>query len=57
MIGQSDGQRILAALLPAIEAAAANAATATLDDLGGATFRSDIASLAHETQYTRLFRS
>ena len=57
IIGQTDGQRIIAALLPAIEAAAAFAATATLEDLGGAAFRSDIASLAHETQYTRLFRS
>jgi urease accessory protein len=30
---------------------------ATLDDLGSATFRADLASLRHETQYTRLFRS
>ena len=57
VIGQTDGQRIIAALLLAIEAVAAFAAKATLDDLGGAAFRSDIASLAHETQYTRLFRS
>ena len=57
VIGQTDGQRIIAALLPAVEDAALVAATATLDDLGGAAFRSDIASLAHETQYTRLFRS
>ncbi len=57
VIGQSDGQRIIAALLPAVETAATTAAAASLDDLGGAAFRSDIASLAHETQYTRLFRS
>lgn len=57
VIGQTDGQRTIAALLPALEAAACYARTATLDDLGGAAFRSDIASLAHETQYTRLFRS
>ena len=57
VVGQSDGQRIIASLLPAIELAAQYAATATTDDLGGAAFRSDIASLAHETQYTRLFRS
>ena len=31
--------------------------TAALDDLGGCAFRSDLASLRHETQYTRLFRS
>jgi urease accessory protein len=30
---------------------------ASLDDLGSATFRADLASLRHETQYTRLFRS
>jgi urease accessory protein len=30
---------------------------ASLDDLGGVTFRSDIAAMRHETQYTRLFRS
>ncbi len=57
VIGQSDGQRIIAALLPSVETAATTAAAASLDDLGGAAFRSDIASLAHETQYTRLFRS
>ena len=30
---------------------------ASLDDLGSATFRADLASMRHETQYTRLFRS
>ena len=30
---------------------------ATLDDLGSAAFRADIASMRHESQYTRLFRS
>ena len=30
---------------------------ASLDDLGSATFRADLASMLHETQYTRLFRS
>ena len=57
IVGQTDGQRVLAALLPAAEELAALAAGATLDDLGGAAFRSDLASLRHETQYTRLFRS
>jgi urease accessory protein len=56
-IGQTDGQRVTAALLPRIRETAAYAETSTLDDLGGAAFRSDIASLRHETQYTRLFRS
>ena len=35
----------------------ARALEASLDDLGSATFRADLASLRHETQYTRLFRS
>ena len=57
VIGHTDGQRVIAGLLPSLEAAARAAEASTLDDLGAAAFRSDIASLAHETQYTRLFRS
>lgn len=57
IVGQTDGQRITAALVPALHAAAAGAESATLDDLGGCTLRSDIAALRHETQYSRLFRS
>ncbi len=56
-IGQTDGQRTSAALAPVIEDLAAWALSATLDDLGGAAIRADIASMKHETQYTRLFRS
>jgi urease accessory protein len=56
-LGQTDGQRVLAALEPAIAAAAARAMATALDDLGSASFRADIASMRHETQYTRLFRS
>lgn len=57
IVGQTDGQRITAALVPALHAAAEAAGRATLEDLGGCAFRSDIASLRHETQYSRLFRS
>ena len=56
-IGQTNAQRILAALMPTIRKTAILASTSTLDDLGSAAFRSDLASLRHETQYTRLFRS
>jgi urease accessory protein len=56
-LGQTDSQRVLAALEPTINATAAKALTASLDDLGSATFRADLASMRHETQYTRLFRS
>lgn len=56
-LGQTDSQRVLAALEPVVVATGARALTASLDQLGGATFRADLASLRHETQYTRLFRS
>jgi urease accessory protein len=56
-IGQTEGQKILAALLPRIKALAREAVCANLADLGGAAFRSDIAAMRHETQYSRLFRS
>jgi urease accessory protein len=56
-IGQTDGQKILAALLPRIEDLAREAQTAGLAGLGGCAFRSDIAAMRHETQYSRLFRS
>src|SRR5207248_8070796 len=56
-LGQSDGQRVLAALEPTIAATVQRALTLSLDDVGGAAFRADLASLLHETQYTRLFRS
>ena len=57
VIGQTDGQRIIADLMPAIVVAADAAHASTLADIGGAAWMSDLASLAHETQYTRLFRS
>jgi urease accessory protein len=56
-LGQTDGQRVLAALEPVVVATAERALLTTLDDVGSAAFRSDIASMRHETQYTRLFRS
>jgi urease accessory protein len=56
-LGQTDGQRVLAALEPVIAAAAARALTTPLEEVGSAAFRADLASLRHETQYTRLFRS
>nr|WP_246562672.1 urease accessory protein UreF [Bradyrhizobium liaoningense] len=56
-LGQTDSQRVLARLEAVVAATASRALNATLDDLGSATFRADLASLRHETQYTRLFRS
>jgi urease accessory protein len=57
VVGQSDGQRVIAALVARARELAAVAVDSTLDDLGGCAFRSDLAALRHETQYTRLFRS
>ena len=56
-LGQTDSQRVLAMLEPVVVATAGRALVASLDDLGSATFRADLASMRHETQYTRLFRS
>lgn len=56
-LGQTDSQRVLASLEPVVVSTAKRALEASLDDLGSATFRADLSSLRHETQYTRLFRS
>jgi urease accessory protein len=57
VVGQTDGQRVLARLTPLAAAQGAALQGSTLDDLGACAFRSDLASLRHETQYSRLFRS
>ena len=57
IVGQTDGQKVIARLAPALREAAVRAEAMALDDLGGCAFRSDLASLRHETQYSRLFRS
>lgn len=57
VIGQRDGVAVLAGLEPQVIAMAERAARSTLDDLGSATIRAEIASLRHETLTTRLFRS
>jgi urease accessory protein len=56
-LGQTDGQRLLAAFEPVVAATARRATQTPLDDVGSAAFRADHASMSHETQYTRLFRS
>jgi len=56
-LGQTAGLRVLSALDLAVREVAEATRGATLDDLGGACFRSDIAAMRHETQYTRLFRT
>ena len=56
-LGQSVGLRVLAGLEPVILSVVETTGAAGLDDLGGCAFRSDLAAMRHETQYTRLFRS
>jgi urease accessory protein len=56
-IGQNAGLAVLAALHPLIAATARHAENSTLDDLGSAAILSDIASMRHEEQYSRVFRT
>ena len=55
-LGQSEGQSVLAGLEPVLFTVVEDAKAAELADLGSSTFLADIASMAHETQYSRLFR-
>jgi urease accessory protein len=56
-VGQTDGQRVVAALASSARALALDAQRLGLDDLGGCALRSDLASIQHEIQHARLFRS
>ncbi len=56
-LGQSDGQAVISDLAQAVIETADRAPRARLDDIGTATPMVDWLSIAHETQYTRIFRS
>ncbi len=56
-LGPVEGQRMLAALQPAILSAAARAVTATEGDLASTAWGADIAAMRHETMPVRIFRS
>jgi urease accessory protein len=56
-LGQTEGQAVLARLLPVIEGLASRAAEAGLDDLGGCALAGDLAALRHETMEVRIFRT
>jgi urease accessory protein len=56
-LGQTEGQKLLATMEPVVARTAVRALATPLDELGSATFRADLASMQHENQYTRLFRS
>ena len=56
-VKKTGGQRVLAGLEAVLAATAERVLTVPLDKIASATLRADIASMRHETQYTRLFRS
>jgi urease accessory protein len=56
-LGHTEGQQIMTALAPKIELAARKGLTLDLDDIGGSVLLTDVASMQHEMQYSRLFRS
>ena len=56
-LGHTAGQRLLLALSEPIERAVAAASVCSDADLGGSLPGFALASMLHETQYTRLFRS
>lgn len=56
-IGQTAGLHIMKNLILIIAATASRARTSTLDDLGSCTLLADLASMKHETQHSRIFRT
>ncbi|PZW48121.1 urease accessory protein [Humitalea rosea] len=56
-LGQTDGQIATAALIADVARATDMALTTALEEIGSAAPMLDLFSMAHETQYTRLFRS
>ena len=56
-LGQTDGQRVLARLEPLTETVAEKAIATPLEHMGASALMVVLASMKHETQYTRLFRS
>jgi urease accessory protein len=56
-LGQSDGQRAVAAIEPVVAEVAGRAPGCSLDELGTGALAVEHGSMRHETQYTRLFRS
>jgi len=56
-VGQTDGQKITAGLVPLAARVAAAAIAAPPEAIGGVALRADLAAMLHETQYTRLYRS
>lgn len=56
-LGQTNGQRLIKRHTPLCVAIAAEVIEGTLDELSSTAFLSDIASMKHEQQYSRIFRT
>lgn len=56
-IGQTEAQRIVQQLSPLCAEIAADSVEGDLNNLNATTFLSDVASMKHETQYSRIFRT
>ncbi|MBE1283288.1 MAG: urease accessory protein UreF [Rhodobacteraceae bacterium] len=56
-LGQTDSQRLIRDLTPLCAQIAEKAQMAGLEELSSTAFLTDIASMKHETQYSRIFRT
>ncbi|GFM87334.1 urease accessory protein UreF [Pseudomonas cichorii] len=56
-LGQQAAQRLTSELLPLLQQAQQNATAQDIQHIGSAAFGLSLASMAHERQYSRLFRS
>ncbi len=56
-LGQTDGQRILLALTPVLETTATACMGLSLEEVPLSSWGASLASMQHETLYSRLFRS
>lgn len=56
-LGQTEGQALIAQMTPLCAIIAQDAQTGTLDELSSTAFLGDIASMKHEKQYSRMFRT
>ncbi|MEB3269353.1 MAG: urease accessory UreF family protein, partial [Leptolyngbya sp.] len=56
-LGQTEGQRLMGHLIPGLEAATQAIVTLPDRELTACSWGLTLASMAHETQYSRLFRS
>ncbi len=56
-LGQKEGHKLIKTLHPLCIDVATNASEGTIETLTSASFLTDIASMKHETQYSRIYRT